>query len=105
MYNTIILYEGRRTLTGSERSQLAEGCAIYAVDTEPKELKRWPIEKEEEAKAELAKYKCSYDRRHDYIDIVEYALNYCELDEDGYLIGGGDYYFAEEDQDYPLDEK
>lgn len=60
------------------------------------ELKRWDITQAEEAKAELAKYNCSYSKGIALYYIEEYALEYCECDEDGEFVQGSDYDFAEE---------
>lgn len=90
--NTIILLEGTARLTGREMKKFNKYDTILGCDSNPTELKRWSIEQIDEAKAELAKYKCEYDLSY----IAEYALEYCECDEDGEFIQGSDYDFAEE---------
>lgn len=59
-YNTIILLGNKASLTRKEWKKFEEGDLIFGADTNPTELKRWSIEQEAEAKAELAKYECSY---------------------------------------------
>lgn len=98
MYNTIILKRGYARLTGNEHKRFQKGDTIYGVDSNPEELQRWVIEDEEEAKKVLAGYKCSYDGGNVW-DIEEYALEYCECDEDGEFIQGSDYELAEEAQE------
>lgn len=47
-------------------------------------------------KAELAKYNCEYIHNIETVHVIEYALEYCQCDEDGEFIEGSDYDFAEE---------
>lgn len=95
MNNTIILKKGYARLTESEYKKFEKGDTIWGIDREPEEIKRWNIEDEAEAKAELAKHKCTYDGGNVW-DIEEYALEYCECDEDGEFIQGSDFDLAEE---------
>lgn len=95
MYNTIILKKGYASLTKSEYSKFRKGDTISGIDVEPEELKRWNIEQKEEAEKELKNYKCSYKKYQACIDVEEYALEYCECDEEGEFLTGSDYDFAE----------
>ena len=96
MYNTIILKKGEAILTPREYRDFCKGDTIWGDYRMPKELFRWPIEQEEEAKSELAKYKCEYRRGIEDYFISEYGLEYCECDEDGDFVSGSDFDLAEE---------
>ena len=92
MFNTIILHMGNEILTKKEYKNFRKGDTIWGADSNAEELKRWPIEKEEEAKAELAKFRCEYEDGY----ITEYALEWCEYDEDGEFIDGSNFELAEQ---------
>lgn len=94
MFNTIILKKGEETLAKSEYKNFEKGDTIYGENSEPEELKRWSIEEKEEAKKELAKYRCEYVKHAECWSVKEYALEYCECDEDGDFVEGADYDFA-----------
>lgn len=94
MFNTIILKKGYARLTDKEYKGFSKGDTIWGVDRDPEELKSWGIEGEEQAKKELAKYKCTYSGGN-FWDIEEYALEYCECNEDGEFIQGSDFELAE----------
>lgn len=96
MYNTIILKHDSARLTANEYSRFCEGDLIFGADSNAKELQRWSIDQEQDAKEELAKYKCSYKPAlgGDYY-IEEYALEYCECDENGEFDRGSDFNLAE----------
>lgn len=94
MNNTIILKFGEAELTKKEYESFSKGDTIFGIDSEPEELKRWNIEQEEEAKAELAKYRCWYRENSESWSVEEYALEYCECNESGELINGSDYEMA-----------
>lgn len=97
MNNTIRLLKGEAELTKREFEAFTKGDTIWGADREPEELKRWSIEQEQEAKEELKKYCCTYNRYNENLtDIEEYALEYFEADEDGEFISGSDYDLAEE---------
>lgn len=96
MYNTIILKKGFATLTNNEMKKFEKGDTIWGVDRDSEELKRWNIDQEDAAKAELAKYRCSYSSNGVLTDIEEYALEYCKCDEDGEFIEGSDYDLADD---------
>ena len=95
-YNTIILLSNKASLTRSEWKKFEEGDIILGIDVNPTELKRWNIEQEAEAKAELAKYECSYvtDSNPSLVFVEEYALEYCFTNDDGEFIEGSDLVFA-----------
>ncbi len=93
--NTIILKKGTERLTDMEYKKFEKGDTIWGADRMPEELKRWSIDDKKLAEAELAKHKCTYKKANIW-DIEEYALEYCECDEDGELIQGSDFDLAEE---------
>lgn len=97
MNNTIILKGASETLTNAEFKKFEKGDSIWGNNLFPQELKRWSIDEENEAVEELKKYKCKYEKYNDYLmKVEEYALEYCECDEDGEFIEGSDYDLAEE---------
>ena len=95
MYNTIILKVGETKLTKAEFDKFSEGDTIFGTDSNPTELRRWKITEEDEAKAELAKHYCEYNKGIELYYITEYALEYCECDEDGEFVQGSDFDLAE----------
>lgn len=97
MFNTIKLKRGCAKLTEKEFKTFSKGDTIFGENSDPEEIKRWSIEQEEEARKELAKHKCSYVQSGGLWQIEEYALEYCECDEDGCFVEGSDYYLAEEE--------
>lgn len=96
MNNTIRLLEGSENLTIKEYEKFSKGNTIFGADSDPKELKRWPISEKEEAIEELKKHHCEYDVRADMVFISEFALEFFEVDEDGEFISGSDFDLAEE---------
>ncbi len=95
MYNTIILLHGCCEITD-------KGDAIFGVDSNAREVARWPIAQKEAALAELSKHRCSYSSSKTFIGATvteadEWALEFCECDEDGEYITGADYELAAED--------
>ena len=83
-YNTIILKHG-------------EGDCVCGENANPEELKRWSSDQYGLAKAELNKYKCSYKKSGGYVFADEYALEYCNTDEDGEFLDGSDLDLAEKE--------
>lgn len=96
MNNTIILLKGETLLTRSEYKKFSKGDTIWGIGREPEEIKRWNIEQEQEAKEELAKHICTYHENIETWSVEEYALEYCECDEEGGFIQGSDFDLAEE---------
>lgn len=96
MTNTIKLLNGEALLTRGEYKKFSKGDTIWGIDREPEEIKRWSIEQEQEAKEELAKHSCTYHENVETWSIEEYALEYCECDEEGEFIQGSDFDLAEE---------
>lgn len=96
MKNTIILQHGFASCTFMEYKKFNKGDTIWGTDCNPEEIKRWKIEQAEEAKAELAKYRCSYKLDGQLWHVEEYALEYCLTDDEGEFVEGSDYDFAEE---------
>lgn len=95
MYNTIILKVGEAKLTKTEFDKFSEGDTIFGADSNPTELRRWKATEENEARAELAKHYCEYNKGIELYYITEYALEYCEYDEDGEFVQGSDFDLAE----------
>ena len=94
VFNTIILKEGTANLTNEEVKKFNKGDTIYGNNSNPAEIARWNISDEKQARATLAEYRCSYDGGR----IKEYALEFCETDEDGEFVSGSDYDFAPEEK-------
>jgi hypothetical protein len=96
-YNTIILWAGTENITDREFWwRFNYGETICGDNAEPREIKRWNIEEEAEAKAELAKLRCTYGGcDHNVHEIKEYALEYCLCNEEGEFMMGSDFDFAE----------
>lgn len=94
--NTIRLLKGEGQYTEKEYKNFTAGDAIYGDNTDPIELARWNITNKAEAEAALAKYKCEYDygELQNTYYVTEYALEYCDTDEDGEFVDGSDYLFA-----------
>lgn len=93
MYKTIILLTGEGEFTPDEMKRFKKGDLIWGNDTCPKALKRWSVD-QEEAKAELSKYECSYYTDIHLTYIVEYALAYFSCDENGEFVEGADFELA-----------
>lgn len=94
MFNTIVLLKGEEILTKSEMKHFEKGDSIWGNDRCPEELKRWNIEQETDAIAELSKYECSYYTDMNLTYIVEYALAYFSCDENGEFVEGADFELA-----------
>lgn len=94
--NTIILRHSERRLTNEEFKKFKKGDLIYGVDSDAEELKRWPMADENAAIEELNKYNCSYKKDGCLYNVEEYALEYCNCDEDGEFLTGSDFDFAPE---------
>ena len=103
MHNTIILLEGNAELSRREYLKYQKHDTIYGNNSNPRELRRWSIDDYEDAKEELKTYCSTYRCANDDCYIVtEYALEYCETDEDGEILSGSDYDFAVECLDFTL---
>lgn len=96
MNNTIILLKGFALLTRSEYKSFKKGDTICGIGRAPEEVKRWSIEQEQEAKEELGRYACEYHESAETWSVEEYALEYCECDDDREFMQGSDYELAEE---------
>ena len=92
MMNTIILLHNDAILTNTELKKFKKGDLIWGDDQNPEPLKTWSIEDEDDALEELKRHNCSYDDNM----IEEWALEYCETNEDGEFIEGSDFKFAKE---------
>lgn len=75
----------------------SRGDCICGENASPEELKRWTGDQYDLAKAELAKYSCSYRKSGGYMFADEYALEYCNTDEDGEFLDGSDLDLAEKE--------
>lgn len=94
--NTIILKKGERTLTPEGYKHFQKGDTIFGENSDPEEIKRWPVEQKAKALDELKKYHCEYWKgREDYF-VTEYALEWCLCDEDGEFLEGSDFDLADE---------
>ena len=76
---------------------MKKAIQVGGCDENPEELKRWSIDQKEEAQTELAKYKCRYFKGAELYYAEEYALDYCECDEEGEVMFGSDFDLAEEE--------
>lgn len=96
MFNTIILWKGQEILTNKEHEDFETGDTVWGDNATPTELNRWPMECKEEAQRILAGYRSSYeyDKGQNRWYIEEYALEFCETDEDGEFVEGSDYELA-----------
>lgn len=99
MFNTIVLKKGEGTYTRNEWERFKKGNTILGCDSEPEEIKRWSIDHKEEAQEELKKYRCRYFKDANFYYVEEYALEYCECDNDEEFISGSDYDLAEEEKE------
>ncbi len=95
MFNTIILKMGQARLTRPEQKKFVHGDTIWGADSNPEELGRWSIEQKEDAKAESGRFQCVYEDDVELFNATEYALEFCECDEDGEFISGSDFELAE----------
>ncbi len=94
MMNTIILLHGNGEIS-------EKGDTIFGNDSYPDEVKRWNISEDADAQNELDKHKCEYWKSSTFYGFNvliadEWALKYCECDEDGECIQAGDFYLAKE---------
>lgn len=96
MNNTIILLKGEALLTRDEYKKFSKGDTIWGIDRTPEEIRRWNIEQKQEAKEELEKYACTYHENAETWSVEEYALDYCECDEEGEFVQGSDFDLAVE---------
>lgn len=96
MVNTIILLRSEAVLTKSEYQKFSKGDTIWGIDSEQEKMKRWNIKQKKEAKEELAKHACSYHENIESWSIQEFALEYCEYNEEGEFVQGSDYDLAAE---------
>lgn len=96
MFNTIIFKRENARLTKREYEKFQKGDLIFGENRNPEELKRWVPDDEDNAKIGLARHCCSCKRVFDDCEIVEYAPEYCECDEDGEFIQSCNYILAEE---------
>lgn len=99
-YNTIRLIHG--SLNCPRHIWLKKvnpGDSILECDHWCEEVMRWSIEQEAAAQKELSRRKCTYFRIGDTVYADEYALEYCECDEDGEFIEGSDYELATQEKE------
>lgn len=104
MNNTIILKYSEVRLTKEEFKNFKKGNTICGGNNYPvEELKRWSfphvidLDDIEESTKELNKCRCSYKEDGSLYNVEEYALEYCECDENGEFVQGSDYEFAMEE--------
>lgn len=95
--DTIILIHGSSQCKARDwRKKIFPGEAVFGIDNNSQYIKKWPAEEEASAYKELSSKKCEYYRTGDTIWLDEWALMWCECDEDGEFISGADYELAEE---------
>lgn len=90
--NTIILLHGDGEIVD-------RGDAICGVNNNAREVMRWPVAQRAAAQAELARHRCTYHEQtgtggRSVTHANEWALEYCEHDEGGEYLDGGDYELA-----------
>lgn len=94
--NTIILRKGESNMpTKMFESSFEKGDTIWGVDSDSVELMRFGIGQKGDAMKQLAEHKCSYLSSCGTTWIEEYALEFCECDEDGDFIQGSDFELAD----------
>lgn len=105
-YNTVRLIHGVETITSHANWVVFQsGDALYGVDTDPEELKRWTCKEYncpfEQLVVKAKKYmrenkcRCSYEKMDEKRwEIEEYGLEYFESDEDGEFVAGSDFDLA-----------
>ena len=76
-----------------------EHDTIQGPYASPEVLKTWHISEEEQARAELAQYRCKLTIQRMYCCAVVYheevyALQYCQLDASGEPVGESTYLYA-----------
>lgn len=90
------LLKNEARLTSEELKGFEKGDLITGNDVNPEELKRWTGEGcREKALEELKKFNSSYYMGEQLTDVIEYAIETYEADEDGDFLEGSDYDFAE----------
>lgn len=100
-YNTIILKKAIEELSWKRKQTYKMGDLIYGKgEKQPVELKRWTSENEEKAEWELEKYFCWIDRGSCSGKAMEYALIYCQTDENGEVIKELRIKFAKENKEW-----
>lgn len=95
MYNTIRLLHNKVSMTAREYKEFEHGDTLFGVDRNPEVLAKWVIDDIEDAKKELERHYCSAIKGVSIIDVEEYALEYCDTDENGEFECGSDYDLAE----------
>lgn len=93
--NTIILKHSESNYSANDvrRGKVSQGDS-FIDQYESGEVKRWSINDEAAALAELAKHKCTYDYRNGTVWADEWALEFFEADEDGEFVMGADEEYA-----------
>lgn len=94
MNNTIILRHGFGEIAD-------KGDTIWGIDSDAQEVKRWIASDEAVARDELNRHKCQYHEESTFhgfkvLQADEWALEFCECDENGDFVQGSDYELAEE---------
>lgn len=97
MFNTIILWHGEAALSKMEMKKFEKGDTVCNDWADATEVQRWNISDKDEAVAVLASKKCTYKKGIELTYIDEWALEYCECDENGEFVEGSDYDMADEE--------
>ena len=90
---------GDAVLSKMEMKKFKKGDTVINDWADATEVKRWKMSEKDEAIAELASKKCTYKKGIELTYIDEWALEYCECDEDGEFVEGSDYDMADEEID------
>lgn len=93
--NTIILKhcESNYSANDVRRGKVSQGDS-FIDQYDIGEVKRWSIDDEAAALAELAKHKCTYSYKNGTVWADEWALEFFEADEDGEFVMGSDEEYA-----------
>ena len=94
MYNTVRLLHNEVRMSADKYESFEHGDTIFGIDQDPEVLAKWDIDDIEDAKMELEKFYCSSNSNGVIVDVEEYALEYCDTDENGEFVEGSDYDFA-----------
>ena len=87
--------KGTAYISSIEYTKFHKGDTLWGSNSNAKEIKRWSIEQEKDAIKELTNYHCEYRKMIASYFITEYALEFCECNDEGEFIQGSDYKLAD----------
>lgn len=95
--NTIVLLYEETLFSGvyKKNVKMEVGNLITVPDSEAEELRRWNITEKDSAFSELKKHKCVIKAVPGGIYVEEYALEFFEEDDEGRIVEGSNFEFAE----------